>query len=159
MPNKDPAIHRQQAREYYHRNKKVICEKLREASPERKAEVAATKRASRVKNLDKIRARDLMPARRLSTARSLAKKRGFEWALTLEQYSEIIKNPCYYCANKLGAPVQKGSGLDRLDCKIGYVIDNVVSCCEFCNVVKHDKLTPEEMKAAVKAVIEIRESK
>lgn len=159
MPNSDPAIHRQQAKEYYHRNKEAITAKLRDVSPERKAELAVRKKANRLKNIDKVMARDLLPARRMSTAKSMAKKRGHTWTLTLEQYKEIIKNPCFYCANLLDEPVKKGSGLDRIYCERGYEIDNVVSCCSFCNGMKSDKITLEEMKKVAELLIQIRNKK
>ncbi len=156
MPNSDPAIHRKQAREYYQRNKETICAKKLNVSPERKAEIAALKRQNYLKHAARLAIKDLMPSRRLTTAKSMAKKRGHEWLLTLEQYIEIIKDPCYYCANELGTPVKKGSGLDRMDSERGYSLDNVVSCCAFCNGIKSDKLTPEEMKVAVKAILDYR---
>lgn len=99
------------------------------------------------------------PKRRFTEAKHSAKKREIEWQLTLEKYSSLIIMPCYYCANKLGAPVKRSIGLDRLDSNKGYELENVVSCCYTCNCIKNEFLTPEETKAAVNAVLEIREKK
>lgn len=97
------------------------------------------------------------PKRRFSESKNKAiKKRKLTWTLTLEEYTKLIIMPCYYCNNKLGSPVKRSCGLDRLDSNRGYELDNVVSCCFICNTIKHEHLTPEETKAAVKAILKIR---
>jgi hypothetical protein len=95
--------------------------------------------------------------RRFSSAKSKSKKRGIEWKLTLEEYIEIAKEPCYYCENNLGRPVVSSVGLDRLDSNGCYELLNVVSCCYACNLIKNTELTPEETKIAVKAVLDFRD--
>jgi hypothetical protein len=46
---------------------------------------------------------------------------------------DIVILPCYYC----GIIQSKGfNGLDRLDSSKSYVMDNIVSCCEMCNMMK-----------------------
>ena len=53
--------------------------------------------------------------------------------LTKEQFETIIKQPCYYC----GIMQEKGfNGIDRMDSTKGYEIDNCVSCCTDCNLMK-----------------------
>lgn len=53
--------------------------------------------------------------------------------LTKEQFETIIKQPCYYC----GIMQEKGfNGIDRMDSTKGYEIDNCVSCCTDCNMMK-----------------------
>jgi hypothetical protein len=65
--------------------------------------------------------------------------------------------PCHYCNDELGSTRENcGVGLDRLDNLIGYELDNVVSCCGPCNVIRSDKLTPEETKIAIQAVVAFR---
>ena len=51
--------------------------------------------------------------------------------------------PCHYCG--LDNNSVAGVGLDRLDNTIGYMLDNVVSCCTECNRARSDKFTPDEM--------------
>lgn len=97
-----------------------------------------------------------MPNRRLCNARRQAKLRGIEWAIEKADYFEVIKNPCRYCGNMLGKPVTEGAGLDRLDNEIGYVLSNVVSCCNVCNTIKNKNLTEDETVAAVEAILSIR---
>lgn len=82
-------------------------------------------------------------------SRKKAKELGFD--LTLDQFIDISSQPCYYC----GAPPtpSKGhrkwatyvniNGLDRVDSRKGYLLDNVVPACKTCNVAKSD-LTQEE---------------
>jgi hypothetical protein len=100
------------------------------------------------------------PRRRFTESRNKAiKKRNLTWTITLKEYTELIKLPCYYCANKLGEPVKRSCGLDRLDSSKGYEIFNVVSCCSICNTIKNEYLTPEETKVAIEAILKYRECK
>jgi hypothetical protein len=53
--------------------------------------------------------------------------------LTKEQFDTITKQPCYYC----GIMQEKGfNGIDRMDSIKGYEIENCVSCCTECNMMK-----------------------
>ena len=53
--------------------------------------------------------------------------------LTIEQFETITKQHCYYC----GIMQDKGfNGVDRMDSTKGYEIDNCVSCCIICNMMK-----------------------
>lgn len=155
MPNKDPAIHRQQAKEYYRRHREEICTKLRNSSPEKKAKMALTKRQYTKKNHDKITAYRQTTQRRFGNAKSIAKKRELAFELTFEVYAELISHPCYYCANKLGRSLT-GGGLDRIDNSKGYVTDNCLSCCTICNRIRNDFLTVEETKKVISLILNLR---
>lgn len=96
------------------------------------------------------------PKRRFSEAKHAAKRREIDWKLTLEEYIELIKLPCYYCDNQFGEPVKRATGLDRLNSNGCYELSNVVSCCYACNIMKNNILTPEETKIAIKAVLDFR---
>lgn len=74
--------------------------------------------------------------------------RDIDFLLTVEQFRFLTKQNCFYCGVE---PLQKrGSekvfkygfwtynGIDRLDSKIGYVIDNCVACCSKCNYMKQE---------------------
>ena len=53
--------------------------------------------------------------------------------LSLEQFETIVTTPCFYC----NIIQEKGfNGIDRMDQKQGYVIENCVSCCKLCNFMK-----------------------
>jgi hypothetical protein len=77
-----------------------------------------------------------------------AKKRGFEFTITLEQFMDIAVMPCHYCGIEKGhvyatgtsirpnRATFHGNGLDRFDNKIGYILENCVACCRMCNRMK-----------------------
>src|SRR5208282_3872633 len=84
---------------------------------------------------------------RFSHAKSQAKRRQLEWTLTIEIFSKISNEPCYYCKEKLLLrDGLGGSHLDRMDNTKGYTEDNVVSCCKICNTIRNNYLTMEETK-------------
>ena len=62
-----------------------------------------------------------------------AKDRGYEFNLTLEEFTSLINKDCQYCG-------KEGFGVDRFDNSKGYTSDNCVPCCTMCNKVKstHD---------------------
>jgi len=139
----------------YMRNKKVLTSiktikrKLKRMLNylERKIEIKRTKKANEAAR---------KPNRRFSHAQGMAKQRNIIWTLDFTDFCSLIEEPCFYCQNQLGAPVETGSGLDRLDNTRGYELGNVVSCCQQCNEIKMDKLTPEETIAAVDAILTVR---
>jgi hypothetical protein len=59
------------------------------------------------------------------------KQHNFE--ITKEEYTVLVKMPCYYC----GILQSKGfNGIDRLDSRHPDIKDNCVSCCTMCNMMK-----------------------
>lgn len=60
----------------------------------------------------------------------MALTRGKSWSLTPDEYEPLAAAPCDVC----GGPTGKGIGLNRLDHRQGYTIDNVRPCCGTCNV-------------------------
>jgi hypothetical protein len=62
--------------------------------------------------------------------KSQAKQRGFSFDLTLSQFSGLRSKCCNYCGSK------KLSGVDRVDSRLGYSLDNCVPCCGICNMMK-----------------------
>jgi len=64
-----------------------------------------------------------------------AKRRGYSFMLTFEDCSGLFLDNCHYCG-KHSVEEVKIHGLDRVDNEKGYSIDNVVTCCEQCNVAK-----------------------
>lgn len=92
-------------------------------------------------------------------------KKQKEFKLSLEEYSQLIHSPCYYCGatptednvwNKSGkrkmdeAPI-KINGVDRVDPNLGYTIENCVPCCPHCNIMKMD-YSQEEFLNKVKQI-------
>lgn len=78
---------------------------------------------------------------------SRAKERGLEFALSKETAKEIFTKNCFYCGIP---PLQKSdwhkykhgvfiyNGIDRKDNTKGYIIENCVPCCGYCNSVKRE---------------------
>jgi hypothetical protein len=62
-----------------------------------------------------------------------AKKRGIPFALSRTHFQELIVKPCFYCKYHKEGEV---NGIDRVDNQKGYIENNVVPCCETCNVLK-----------------------
>lgn len=73
-----------------------------------------------------------------------AKKRGLSFLLSRDKLIEICESNCFYCGTEPKQIVNlrgaNGSwtrnGIDRVDNKLGYTDDNVVSCCKSCNRAK-----------------------
>lgn len=93
---------------------------------------------------------------RFKRAIRTAKQRGISFSLTFDQFCEAANHPCYYCGFKFCSQVIEGSGLDRIDSSKGYEVGNVVSCGHRCNMIKNEDLTMEEAKAAIQAIIDVR---
>lgn len=61
--------------------------------------------------------------------------RDYEWLLTDEEAGNFFKDDCFYCG-KISIENEDMSGIDRVDNKIGYTLNNCVSCCGMCNGIK-----------------------
>jgi 5-methylcytosine-specific restriction endonuclease McrA len=74
-----------------------------------------------------------------------AKKRGYVFELTEEQFCQIATSPCFYCGD-LPSQVSKAksgeefiyNGVDRIVNEAGYTLQNSVPCCSPCNIAKND---------------------
>ena len=80
-------------------------------------------------------------------ARAKAHKKNIEFALTKEEFKEIVKQPCHYCGTEnssrtMAKPTANGAfvsnGIDRIDSSLGYIKGNCLPCCTICNVMKND---------------------
>lgn len=66
------------------------------------------------------------------TAVSRARRRGYVFTLTKDEYNVIISNEyCFYCGD---TPEKKT--LDRVDNSLGYIKGNCVMSCLRCNLIK-----------------------
>jgi hypothetical protein len=77
-----------------------------------------------------------------------AKKRGIPFALSKTNFQELIIKPCFYCNYHKEGEVH---GIDRVDNQKGYIEDNVVPCCEICNVLKGSQ-HPQEFIDKMQAI-------
>lgn len=86
-------------------------------------------------------------------------RRNVYWELTVEQFHKLTSQNCKYCSRP---PMQVYSnytynGIDRLNPKRGYILDNCVPCCKECNWIKGDRLTPDEMMVVGEALSTYRQ--
>jgi len=89
--------------------------------------------------------------------KSNAKRRGFGWFLSEEEFDKLTSSCCHYC----GVPPStlredKGNygsylynGIDRIENTGDYQISNTVSCCKECNYAKRD-MTYDQFVAFLK---------
>ena len=96
------------------------------------------------------------PHVRRSQAISTAKERNLKFSISLKQYTKLISGVCDYCEVDITKDV--GVGLDRLDNKLGYLVNNVVPCCGPCNTGRSDRFTPQEWKVMIYALKEWRKT-
>lgn len=87
-----------------------------------------------------------------------AKRRGYSFELTKDEFFELIAGNCEYCGIKpstewfgtkrtiIDTSEFKYNGVDRVDNNEGYTIENSVSCCKFCNNAKNTMTTEEFME-------------
>ena len=62
-----------------------------------------------------------------------AKKRGLDFALEKGKFNELITLPCFYCGHYVAGEI---NGVDRVNNTQGYTNENVVACCQTCNLAK-----------------------
>lgn len=82
-----------------------------------------------------------------------ATERGLTYNLTFEEIKSLITKECDYCGRleinctKIkGRGLFKYNGIDRVNNKRGYEIDNCVTCCNDCNRGKGTKTREEFLK-------------
>lgn len=86
------------------------------------------------------------PEKSYSQYKFSAKKKNRDFVITFEQFLHLRNSTCQYCGN-VG-----NNGLDRVDSSKGYTLDNVVSCCTTCNVMKNT-LSVEQFKQHLHKII------
>jgi len=81
----------------------------------------------------------------IASYKSSARSKGLEYKLTREQFKVLSQQNCYYCGVEplqYHLPSSKShgpyfyNGLDRVNNKLGYVIDNIAPACGECNKAK-----------------------
>ena len=82
-----------------------------------------------------------------------AKYRGIPFAITWE-YIQSLPLICHYTGMPLTAEGNSWFtvSLDRLDSSNGYTMDNVVLCCQFINLMKHELTYDQFIRACAKVV-------
>ena len=69
--------------------------------------------------------------------------RNLPFTLSLHEFTSIVNKPCFYCKAYNEKEVH---GIDRLNSKAGYILENCVPCCYRCNFMKQDMSVDEFAK-------------
>ena len=87
-------------------------------------------------------------------------RRNIVFNISFDEFMTLAGLPCYYCGRvKVNTQVVpsgeifKYNGMDRIEPSEGYVLDNVVSCCGWCNTAKFE-VSAEEFIENCKRVVE-----
>ena len=88
-----------------------------------------------------------------------AKNRNLKFLLTEEDLLELFSGNCYYCGEPPSKEFTKArlvgsftyNGIDRLNPNLGYIDDNVVSCCTECNYFK-TKYSEEKFLSMIRKI-------
>jgi hypothetical protein len=81
------------------------------------------------RNTDK---RNSDPLRRIAFLIKEADKRNKDWTLSYDEAMMFWNKECHYCGDEV-----EGLHLDRINSEVGYQLDNVVSACGVCNIMKY----------------------
>lgn len=75
-----------------------------------------------------------------ATIKAGARHRKIKFDLTLEHSAKLVSQKCHYCGSEPSEVFRKTktNGIDRIDSSLGYIKNNVVPCCKFCNFAKND---------------------
>ena len=78
--------------------------------------------------------------------------RKLQFDISFEDFEKIIMKECVYCGEipKTYKDGYKRNGMDRIDSKKDYLLDNVVSCCEMCNIIKRNYTEDEFFNQIIK---------
>lgn len=113
----------------------------------------------RARGWNKVRVPDAPLNVVLLAYKNHAKRRGYSFELTSEQFKELMVQNCFYCdavpSNKAKSPNREiifYNGVDRRDNTKGYALGNCVPCCKLCNRMKMD-LSEEQMFNHMKAML------
>jgi hypothetical protein len=63
-----------------------------------------------------------------------AKLKKLKFNISKSVFRNLVKKKCYYCN---GLSKRGFNGLDRVNNKKGYILNNVVPCCNICNQAKY----------------------
>lgn len=62
-----------------------------------------------------------------------SKKRGIDFKLNKDNFNSLIIQKCFYCDYQKEGEI---NGIDRIDNNKGYIEENIVPCCQVCNLAK-----------------------
>lgn len=77
-----------------------------------------------------------------------ARRRLLTFDLSLDEFVMLAKQDCLYCGTAPALKIRRErvrgvsplmNGIDRVDNSVGYVLDNCVPCCTWCNEMKRHR--------------------
>jgi hypothetical protein len=119
MPHTDP-----EAKKAYHRE---YNRKYRQTQ-KHKAYLAKTKDANKLR----CQAFYKTVKGKYAKYREGAKKRGYRFEITFDEFKYLYEEECFYCGQ------MPAKGVDRYLNDEGYHINNCNPCCKWCNIAKSD---------------------
>lgn len=97
-----------------------------------------------------------------------AKKAGIIFDLTKEEFLRLTKQNCYFCGVEPQAMYKRTktehghhihNGVDRLNNEKGYLKDNCVPCCKWCNFAKNIRNEGEYLRWVETSYLHLKEKK
>ncbi len=83
----------------------------------------------------------------LKAYQTTAIRRNHVFELTDEQFLSMVKLGCHYCGiDSSRGNIKSGiryNGIDRVDSSKGYLTNNVVTCCKWCNISKSSRMSTD----------------
>lgn len=88
-----------------------------------------------------------------------AKRRGLIFEIEFSDFHKLIKSNCYLCGSPPTGKFKRSesnafitfTGLDRVDNKLGYTLENCKPACKTCNFMKSD-LEPKTFKNQIRKI-------
>lgn len=74
-------------------------------------------------------------------------RRNIELKLEKEDCIKLWDKNCVFCNTN------ENIGIDRINPELGYIIDNVQSCCYTCNIMKGNKFNNDKFMSAIKYIL------
>lgn len=143
LKNKDKLkeYYKEYHKEWYQRNKVARQKQIKEYSQNHKADnVKRTQKYVR-NHKEKVIKYGKIYNRTISgnfrSYKHCAKKRNLVFELLIEEFADIIRNPCIYCGET------DKIGIDRIDNNLGYTLSNSKPCCKLCNYMKRTNSVDE----------------
>lgn len=109
--------------------------------------IVIRKKETRISNA-KVKQYSKLPINKFKYLQRRAKKKGHEFNISFDEFMSLSNKPCHYCNEPINS-IQT----NRRDKDIGYVIDNLVSCCQTCSLMK-GKTTEKEFILSCKKIAE-----
>lgn len=85
----------------------------------------------RLRSKDKYTRLGKTPRWRYNYYRAHARKANRDFTISLEYFTRLINQKCFYCGRQ-----NLQMGIDRINNSLGYILNNVRTACQRCNMAK-----------------------